>query len=216
MKNAKKLFESLQKKNYQGIFLDLDDTVCNSEEAYRYAERVVWHEWKKEHEDDFKTFSLRYAQAKREVKHRTKGLASSHSRLLYFQRMVESSSKRTTIGKIRKYEQLYWRAFFKKLRLLPQVDIFLKMVYREGYVVCIVTNLTAEIQFRKIQKLNIARYISYIVSSEEAGAEKPDTRIFECAQEKVGLPKESIVLIGDSVVHDEKGAREFGIDCIVV
>lgn len=58
----------------------------------------------------------------------------------------------------------------------------MKQLKEQGVYVGICTNMTAEIQYQKIEKLGITRWIDGVVTSEEAGVEKPDYRIFLCAE----------------------------------
>jgi putative hydrolase of the HAD superfamily len=44
--------------------------------------------------------------------------------------------------------------------------------------------------------------VDYLVSSEEAGAEKPDPKVFELSLEKLGLKKDEVVMIGDNYEKD--------------
>lgn len=39
--------------------------------------------------------------------------------------------------------------------------------------------MTAYMQYRKLEKLNLLPLIQFMVTSEEAGAEKPDMKFFE-------------------------------------
>ena len=71
--------------------------------------------------------------------------------------------------------------------------------------------MTAHIQFRKLERLGISGYIDYMTTSEEAGVEKPDIRIFNMALNKLGLPPEEVMYIGDSYRKDVLGAKNTGI-----
>jgi putative hydrolase of the HAD superfamily len=73
------------------------------------------------------------------------------------------------------------------------------------------TDLTAQIQKKKIIKLWIQDHIDYLVSSEEVWAEKPDSRVFELSLEKLGLQKDQVCMIGDSYEKDILWAKKFGI-----
>ncbi len=65
--------------------------------------------------------------------------------------------------------------------------------------------MTAEVQFKKIQKLNIEKYFQFIVTSEEVGVEKPDPSIFEWAIGKADTIIDeirNIVVVGDDLKKD--------------
>ena len=82
--------------------------------------------------------------------------------------------------------------------------------------ICCLTDLTAEIQFRKVLKLNLEYNIKYIVTSEEVGIEKPNKKMFQRALEKLRLSTDQVIMIGDSVDKDIWGAEEMGITSFLV
>ena len=77
-----------------------------------------------------------------------------------------------------------------------------------GIPTAIVTDLTAQIQFRKVVYFGLDRYFDYIVTSEEAGFDKPHDTSFQLALEKMRPKGNRIWMIGDSPVNDIRGARE--------
>ena len=74
------------------------------------------------------------------------------------------------------------------------------------------SDLTAHIQYRKIQKLNIGKYIDFIVTSEESGREKPHAYPFMLALEKLKLTNKDLFMVGDSFKKDIVGALNMGIE----
>ena len=77
-----------------------------------------------------------------------------------------------------------------------------------GIPTAIVTDLTAQIQFRKIVYFGLDHYFDYIVTSEEAGFDKPHRAPFEIAAQKMQSKGGCIWMIGDNPVTDCGGARE--------
>jgi putative hydrolase of the HAD superfamily len=59
-------------------------------------------------------------------------------------------------------------------------------------------------------------YFDFFVVSSLVGLEKPDRAIFELAIEKAGCPKEEILYLGDDLDDDIRGARNVGLDVILV
>ena len=107
-----------------------------------------------------------------------------------------------------KLNNIYWKNFFKKMKLKYYVFNFLKNCKKNGLKVNIVTDFTLNIQLRKIKKLKIEKYISFVTSSEECGLDKPDKLIFLKAIKKLKVNKKNICLIGDDFNKDIKGAVE--------
>ena len=64
--------------------------------------------------------------------------------------------------------------------------------------------------------LGLDSYMDVIVSSEEAGADKPDPAIFRFALEQVSVDPGEVIHIGDQYLQDVVGARNVGITPIFI
>ena len=67
--------------------------------------------------------------------------------------------------------------------------------------------MTAHIQFRKLEKLSLLSFVDFVVTSEEAGCEKPEKSFYELCIEKAGCLPEECLMIGDSLEKDVLGAK---------
>jgi HAD superfamily hydrolase (TIGR01549 family) len=83
------------------------------------------------------------------------------------------------------FEQTYWRTFLSHAVLFEGVKELLDDLRLLGIPTAIVTDLTAQIQFRKVVYFNLDHYFDYIVTSEEAGYDKPHPAPFQIALEKM-------------------------------
>jgi len=153
-------------------------------------------------------FDQAFREARDSVKSRLNGTASSHSRLLYFQRMLELLGLRTQVLLALDFEQTYWRVFLGNADLFPDVKDFLDDLRILGVATAIVTDLTAQIQFRKIVYFGLDHYFDYVVTSEEAGFDKPHPSPFRLVMEKIGPVSGPIWMIGDSAACDVEGAKK--------
>ena len=109
------------------------------------------------------------------------------------------------------FEQTYWRTFLSNATLFDEVKELLDDIRLLGIPTAIVTDLTAQIQFRKLVYFGLDEFFDYVVTSEEAGADKPDSRPFNVALEKLQLKPENIWMIGDSASNDMVGAHRAGM-----
>lgn len=76
----------------------------------------------------------------------------------------------------------------------------------------IITNGIAEVQKRRFAKSGIEEFFDFMVVSEECGHPKPHPRMFEISLDKAGAPpKERVLVIGDRLETDIKGALNFGM-----
>ena len=194
---------------FEGILLDLDNTVYDYKKAHEPAIAAALNWLSTELKQSFEAVEKQYIECRQRVNTSLHGLASSHSRLLYFQGIAEAFGH-FPHKLAAQAEDHYWQVFFENMHLRPGCLDFLKSV---NLPIAIVTDLTARVQFDKIAHLNIASYLQAIVTSEESGHEKPHPRIFELAAQKLDLPLSSLCMIGDSFERDIAGARKLGLSC---
>lgn len=203
-------------KNIRGVLLDLDNTLYNYEVCHEAALKSAYVVARRATSIGFEEFKERYLVSRSNIKMRIDGSAASHSRILFFQNLFETYFGITNVELTLETERAYWNGFFKKMKLYLGVKEFLVWCRENNIPVCLVTDLTAEIQLRKITRLNIANLIDLVVSSEEAGADKPHKSIFILALTKLGLVPHEVILIGDDHKKDILGARALGIRAILV
>ena len=194
------------------IIFDTDNTLYSYEPAHKAAMKSVVAKVGKLFGISKGDFMEAFKISRIEVKERLKNTASSHSRLLYFQRTIEHLGMGTRILITLDLEQTYWRTFFANSRLFPGVKEFLQKLKDHGVKTANITDLTSQIQYRKMVYFGLDEYFDYVVTSEESGSDKPNPLCFELALEKVGLPASSkIWMIGDDYESDIKGANYFGL-----
>ncbi|MES2671279.1 MAG: HAD family hydrolase [Pseudomonadota bacterium] len=156
-----------------------------------------------------------FRQAREEVKRQLGETASSHSRLLYFQRGIEILGRKTQLLITLDLEQTYWRTFLAHCELFPGVRDLLLNLRNRDIATAIITDLTSQIQFRKIVYFGLDDCFDYVVTSEEAGADKPDPAPFRLAIAKLDVAPEDIWMVGDSHRCDVEGARAFGMTTLL-
>ena len=54
----------------------------------------------------------------------------------------------------------------------------------------------------------------WVVTAQSAGAYKPDERPFELAFERIGLPRDRILHVAQSLFHDHVPARRLGLSTV--
>ena len=110
-----------------------------------------------------------FADARLEIKARLGATGASHNRLLYFQRTLERAGFSSQPFASLQLEQAYWRAYLDSAVLFEQVHEFLDDLRIAAVPVVVVTDLTAQIQLRKLTVLGLDSLIDWIVTSEESG-----------------------------------------------
>jgi len=190
------------------VLFDTDDTIYEYQPAHKFAMEMVLKKVTEMFSISNEQFFHAFGQARKEIKERLKQTASSHSRLLYFQRMLEIIGLGSQFLLALDFEQTYWRTFLSKIVLFNGVKDFLDDLRLSGIPTAVVTDLTAQIQFRKIVYFGLENYFDFIVTSEEAGHDKPSPAPFEIAVEKMQKKGACIWMIGDNPLNDIDGARK--------
>jgi putative hydrolase of the HAD superfamily len=192
----------------KAIIFDTDNTLYHYEPAHKAAMDAVLHKAKKllsvEGDEFIKIFDF----SRNEIKLQLGETASSHSRLLYFQRTIENLGMGTRIFLALDFEQTYWREFLVNARLYPGIREFLQQLKSTEIKTANITDLTAQIQFRKMVYFGLDEFFDFVVTSEEAGCDKPDIRPFTLALKKLKVSPEDVWMIGDSIACDVVGAKE--------
>ena len=189
------------------VLFDTDNTLYPYDPAHKAAMDAVRLKATRTFSISNAQFEAAYGAARQEVKARLKHHASSPRRLLYFQRMLEIIGLRSQVLLALDFEQTYWRTFLSHAELFDDVLELLDDLRLAGIPTAIVTDLTAQIQFRKMVYFGLDQSFDYIVTSEEAGSDKPDPAPFEIAMEKMNPKGDCIWMIGDNPLNDIKGAR---------
>ncbi len=209
-------FEEIKKSGVKGVLIDLDNTLYAYQPCHEHALKVCADNFRAIKPLSIEEFKKLYSSSQDKSKKWTVGQAACHSRFFYFQRMAEEIFGRTDVDFSLNFEKLYWQSFFEKMTIFPGVVDFLEQCQKNKIKICLITDLTARIQFEKIQYLKIADYFDFVVSSEEAGHEKPHEDIFRLALEKMAMKPEEVVMIGDDYKKDLAGAAKLGIKTILV
>lgn len=193
----------------KAVLFDTDNTLYHYDPAHEAAMKAVRDKMTRTLSIDPAQFESVFQKAREEIKSRLNHTASSHSRLLYLQRMLEMMGLGSQVLRVLDFEQTYWRTFLSHAELFDGIKELLDDLRLLGIATAIVTDLTAQIQFRKIIYFDLDHHFDYIITSEEAGHDKPHLAPFQLALEKLNIKKnECIWMIGDNPINDIKGARE--------
>lgn len=197
----------------QAMIFDLDDTLYAYEPLDKKARDKVEKYTCEILGISVEQYREVYAFGRQETKKKLSEVGAGHNRLLYCQKTLEYLGIPPMPLSLRMYEQ-YWDTFIQEMKVFSGVKELFNLLQANHIPIVICTDLTAHIQHRKIEALGIAQYIKYLVSSEEAGREKPGKEIFALCLEKLKLPPQHIWYVGDSFHKDVEGAADMGMQAI--
>ncbi len=198
----------------KAVIFDIDNTVYSYDVCNNKGEQAMYGYLLSKNYLTKEEFILLLSAAKAYVKRNNSGTAACHNRMLYSQHICESFGIYDPTAVIELYNA-YWDNYFSVMKLFDGAEKLMYELADSGIRIAFCTDLTADIQLRKLVKLGLGKLPHMLVTSEEVGAEKPDRKMFETVLEKLDVPADEAVMIGDSVEKDILGARKVGIHGIL-
>ena len=189
------------------VLLDFDNTLYEYEPAHSAGIEAAITFLHQSLRQDPPNIRHHVLAARDEVKQRLGEVAASHSRLLYFSRAVELLGFKTQPKLALQAEQVYWSEYLSAATLREGALEFLDELRLLEIPVVVVTDLTASIQYRKLIYFGLDNMVDFVLSSEEAGADKPDPSIYQLSLAKLGGVEGAIWMIGDDQRCDMKGSK---------
>ena len=86
---------------------------------------------------------------------------------------------------------------------------------RAGYRLAVVSNADGRVE-ALLESRGLTEHLEFVIDSHVFGVEKPDPRIFLAAVERLGLPADACLYVGDLHPVDVLGARAAGLRSVLV
>lgn len=196
-------------KKYELIIFDADETLLDFNKAEKYAFKKAMNYFNIDYNEEY---HLReYRKFNDQVWHEFEEelISQEELKIERFKRLFKEINLNLDC---KEANDRYTSALCEASFLLDGAEDILKSLYGR-YRLALVTNGLLEVQNSRIRQCHMAKYFDVIVISQEAGAAKPNPRIFEYTFEKIEhKDKSSALMVGDSLNSDIKGATNFGID----
>jgi len=196
------------------VVFDLDNTVYDYDLCNREAMKCLSEHACGKYSLSRAVFEEIFRAAKNKVKVRLGNTSASHNRILYMQAFLELLGEPPAKDAVGLYN-VYWDRMLETMEPFPYVIPLMETLKRNDIGIAVLTDLTAHIQHRKIGRLGIAEYVDVLVTSEEAGQEKPSGRAFKLLVEKTDLPPGELLMVGDSREKDCRGAADSGMHSLL-
>ncbi len=137
-------------------------------------------------------------------------MGTGHSRTLRLQHTLEHFGRSPFPAVLELYD-VYWDYMLDNMKREPHIEETMQAIKARGLAIGIGTNMTAHIQYRKIERLGLGKYIDFMVTSDEAVYDKPDPRFFRLAVKKAGCLPEECLFVGDNKAFDYEGPLACGL-----
>ncbi|WP_379151732.1 HAD family hydrolase [Paenibacillus sp. sgz5001063] len=192
-------------REVQALLFDLDNTLMDRDRTFRsfsrkFVQDLLAHLEPEEAGRVVEDIIVRDADGYRDKD----GFFAELSRVLPWEKVV-------TAAEIRDY---YDETYITHGAPMKHAVEILEYCREQGYVMGLVTNGKKDIQYGKIDLLQIRGYFEQIVISGEVGISKPDPGIYRLALERLGTTADETLFIGDHPVNDIWGAAKAGMETI--
>ena len=179
------------------VIFDIDNTLYSYDNCHKKAIKCLREYACGEFGITETEFDLKFAAARERVKAQLGNTGAAHNRMLYMQAFLEETGEKPLKKALEMYD-IYWNTMLEEMELYPYVRPLMSELKKRGIKIGILTDLTTHIQHRKLRELELEEFVDVLVTSEEAGEEKPSARAFSCLIEKTGANPSAILMIGDS------------------
>lgn len=202
--------------NKKAVLFDLDNTLYEYPRVHQKALNNVYEVLNRYINIDFDQFKYLYELSEAEIWKELIWTASSHNRVLRFQRLIEKIGYKIDSMMILDLYEAYRKIFLDNLNLREWVIDILQYLKNQWIKIVIVSNSTTHIQLRKISQLGISTYIDYLVTSEEVWSEKPQAKIFLLALNKLNMFPKDVIMVWDDLINDISWANILWIDTVLI
>ncbi len=93
----------------------------------------------------------------------------------------------------------------------PGVRRTLLHLARQGLRMGVVTDAPRFKAYQRLESAGLVDFFEFVLTATDTGHQKPDERVFREALDVLGLPPQSVLMVGDWPERDMQGARALGM-----
>lgn len=188
------------------VIFDIDDTLYDYEKGHAAGVRQMQEYAEQELGVSGEEFEREYRRQHADIKKRLgTDDATIHSRSIRIQNMLEHWGK-PLFPHVTKLYHAYWDTLHAVSEPEPGSIEAVRSLREMGIRVGIGSDMTFRMQYEKLGKFGFGPYISHMVTSQEAGHEKPHPDFMALCIEKAGCRPDEIVFMGDNFRKDVEGS----------
>ena len=194
----------------RAVIFDLDDTLFAWSPCDTAACHAVHLRLAASYALTRERFDELYDQARAMLKERMPTQAARHNRVLFFQHIVQQVCGSPRPSLVSEVDDLYWKVFLDAAEPNRAAHAVLEEASRQ-VPIAMLSNHTAGPQLKKLRALKMDPYFHCVMTSEEAGVEKPDPAIFQQVLRRLGVAAADAVMVGNHPTLDILGAHKVGM-----
>lgn len=109
------------------------------------------------------------------------------------------------------YWRTYWYEHFDAFQIVSDDAFDVLHQLHKHYKLAILSNGFSHSQHKKISSLKLETFFDEVIVSGDYEMQKPDTRIFQIACDKLKLDPSEVAMVGDTFFTDLSGAMRIGM-----
>jgi putative hydrolase of the HAD superfamily len=197
------------------VLFDMDDTLFDHSFALRRALALLWRDEARLRRRPLRSVNAEYERLLEEIHPEVLRHQRTHAeaRRERFLRLFDWAGSPLPAAELEAISVRYREAYQAARRPVEGAPALLRLLRGRVTVGIVSNNHTAE-QADKLAATGLAPLVDFLLTSEDAGAEKPNPKIFEVALERAGARPEEAVMVGDTWATDILGARAAGIRAV--
>ena len=200
----------MQDSLIKSVIFDLDNTLYDFSYSNEFALNALREYTKKNFGWTAEEFDEKHLASQHEIYSQLGYNGSCRDRMLRYQKMLERSSLSFFPHAVNMYE-LYWNTLIHSVSPHEGAEEVMKALKNIGIKIGIGSDMIPYIQMLKLERMELLRYVDFMVTSEEAGEEKPSEKFFQMCLNKAGFEKTECLFLGDDFRKDYEGAKNFGM-----
>ena len=189
---------------YKNIIFDIDNTLYNYDFCHKKAINSIFCFISNENKCNIDSIEKLYNEINITHITLTINTASSHNKYIKIKHLLDKYN----MTNYEEMHNLYWTTFYKNMKPFKGVINFIKWNKSFGIIIGILSDYETEYQIEKLKRLDLLKYIDYIVTSEEIGCEKPNIHAFNYILMKMDATRHETIMIGDNFKKDIIGSKE--------
>lgn len=197
---------------WKAVIFDIDDTLYSYRAANALAMPVAADYVRRELGVEEERFLSLYQACMEEQLRTHSEVAGCHSRAIRFQMVLERLEKPLYHASV--LNDLYWNHFLDVMEPFPCVGEAMEFLHSLGLRTGVCSDMTTDWQLKKLHRLGLLEKLDFVVTSEEAGVEKPHPDIFRLCARKAGCEPRECLMVGDNLKKDVRGAQNAGMGAL--
>lgn len=183
------------------VVFDLDDTLYEYEKPNIVASEAIVKIIASRTELSGSEVKQALQDARTRVKERLGDTASSHSRLLYISEVFRLLRVRPDPIFFIQVEEIFWSRFLDEITINPGAKDLIHKFESLRIPIALVTDLTSQIQYRKLEKLGLSNSFDIIITSEDSAGDKSTRKPYKLLLNSLDKKPKNVWFIGDGI-HD--------------